>query len=93
MLVGSISLLTVNFSYLEGSQYLQTAQDIIVVSVVGEAVTLPQGCTIISLDFVSPFCFISVLLYNNNCLNLLPFGTQGRSLRLNESYCLYQRNE
>ena len=56
----------------------------------GETRILPQSCTIVFWH--SPAC-LSILLpsLTGNSVNL-PFGTQGRSRRLNEAYFLPKRN-
>lgn len=64
MLVGSISLLTVNFSHLEGvSVSVKQLKILLCVSVVGEAGPCPRAALLFLLTLFLP-CFIYILLYN-----------------------------
>ena len=64
VLVGSIPLLTVNFSYLEGvSVSAKQLKVLLCVSVVGEAGPCPRAALLFLLTLFLP-CFIYILLYN-----------------------------
>ena len=78
---------TVNFSHLVGiSVSAKLLKDIVMYIRWWGTRTLPQGCTVFSLDCSS---LVSHLLLSliSNCLNL-PVGTQEMPWRLNEAYFL-----
>ena len=78
---------TVNFSHLVGVlESAKQLKDIVMCIPWWGTRTLPQGCTIVSLDCSSLISHPLPSLINN-CLNL-PIGTQGMSWKLNEAHFL-----